>query len=59
MSLYPFTLKFMETVASREDREDAIYRKTSGFGYFLLVPFLPFFLIWMMLYELIRLKIGR
>jgi len=39
MSSYPFTLKFMETVASREDREDAIRRKTSGFEYFLLLPF--------------------
>jgi hypothetical protein len=50
MSSGPFTLKYMETVASRRDREDAIARKTSGFGYYLLaIPFLwilPYLLIY-------------
>lgn len=58
MSTYPFTLKYLETVASREDREDAIRRKTSGFEYSLLLPFAPALIFWMAMYDLLRLKFG-
>jgi hypothetical protein len=50
----PLTLMYMKTVASREDREEAIERKTSGFEYYLL--FLPFLLIlpYLVVYEFFR-----
>ena len=59
MSISPYTLRFMTTVAGRADREDSINRRTSGFEYFLLVPFFPVLLYWMLLYGLIRLKYGH
>ncbi len=45
---------YMKTVASREDREEAIERKTSGFEYYLL--FIPFLLVlpYLVVYEFFR-----
>jgi hypothetical protein len=56
MSLTPYTLKYLETIASRRDREDAIERKSSGFGYFLLIPLFWMFLPYIVIYELFRMR---
>jgi hypothetical protein len=56
MSLYPYTLKFLETVASQRDREDAFARKTSGFGYYLLILPVLWLLPYVLVYEYFRMR---
>jgi hypothetical protein len=55
MSSYPATLLFMETIASQRDREEAVARKWTGFGYFLMVPAL-WILPYILVYEFFRMR---
>jgi hypothetical protein len=48
----PTTLTYLKTVIQQKEVEDSIKRKSSGFGYFLLViPFL-YLLPYLIVYEL-------
>ena len=51
------SLMYLEIVSSRADREDAVRRKSSGLGYFLLIPLFWMFLPYIIAYEFFRMKL--